>query len=146
MKRPSRRAAGFTILEMLVVLAILSLALGAAVMAKPDSSGARLSAAARSVVATLRVARARAMERNADLVVLVDPQDGAIGSTGALRKLPEGMSVAFTVAAPEQSGRLGGFRFYPDGQSSGGEIALRLNGRVARIAVNWLTGEPRIEP
>ena len=145
MTRLSRRAAGFTIMEMLVVFAIIGLALGAVALGRPDSSGARLSAAARSVVATLRVTRARAMERNTDLVVLVDPQDAAIGSSGALRKLPSGISVVCTVAAPEQNGRLGGFRFYPDGQSSGGEIALRLNDRVSRIAINWLTGEPRIE-
>ena len=44
----------------------------------------------------------------------------------------------------ERSGDLGGIRFYPDGQSSGGEIALTLDGRSARIAVNWLTGEPRL--
>jgi general secretion pathway protein H len=36
-------------------------------------------------------------------------------------------------------------RFYPDGQSSGGEISLVLGGRSARLTVSWLTGEARIE-
>ena len=55
-----------------------------------------------------------------------------------------GMVAAVVVAETERSGDVGGIRFYPDGQSSGGEIALTLDGRSARIAVNWLTGEPRL--
>ena len=54
------------------------------------------------------------------------------------------MTVAMTVAETERAGDSGGIRFFPDGQSSGGEIALTLDGRSARIAVNWLTGEPRL--
>jgi general secretion pathway protein H len=47
-------------------------------------------------------------------------------------------------AESERVGDSGGMRFYPDGQSSGGEIVLALEGRASRIAVNWLTGEPRL--
>jgi general secretion pathway protein H len=54
------------------------------------------------------------------------------------------MTVALTVAETERVANIGGIRFFPDGQSSGGEIALTLEGRSARIAVNWLTGEPQL--
>jgi general secretion pathway protein H len=63
-----------------------------------------------------------------------------------MHTLPRGMIAAVTVAETERFGDRGGIRFYPDGQSSGGEIALTLEGRQARIAVNWLTGEPRLMP
>jgi general secretion pathway protein H len=63
-----------------------------------------------------------------------------------MRSLPRGITVALTVAAPEVAGSRGGLRFYPDGQSSGGEIVLRLGSRSARVTVNWLTGEARVEP
>jgi general secretion pathway protein H len=54
------------------------------------------------------------------------------------------MAVAMTVAENERTTNIGGIRFFPDGQSSGGEIALTLDGRSTRIAVNWLTGEPQL--
>ena len=39
----------------------------------------------------------------------------------------------------------GAIRFFRDGTSSGGEILLTLNKRRARISVNWLTGEARLD-
>jgi general secretion pathway protein H len=56
------------------------------------------------------------------------------------------MAVALTIAEPERAQDSGGLRFYPDGQSSGGEIILALDGHISRIAVNWLTGEARLSP
>ncbi|QND75283.1 GspH/FimT family pseudopilin [Tardiphaga robiniae] len=146
MKRCSRASAGFTILEMLVVLGIMGLSLAAMVMARPDSSGARVNVAARSVAATLRLARARAIERNTDMLVVVDTDQATVGFSGAARPLPRGVRVALTVAASERNGGQGGLRFYPDGQSTGGDIELRIDNRVARVAVDWLTGEPRVQP
>jgi general secretion pathway protein H len=49
-----------------------------------------------------------------------------------------------TIAETERVGDVAGIRFFPDGQSSGGEIALSFEGRSARIAVNWLTGEAQL--
>ena len=51
-----------------------------------------------------------------------------------------------TIAEPERMRDVGGIRFYPDGQSSGGDIVLSLDGRSSRIIVNWLTGEARLGP
>lgn len=146
MKPGVRASLGFTLLEMLVVLAIIAVVLAAMVTVRPNAAGIRISAAARGIAATLRLARARAIERNAETLVLVDPAAAAVGVAGAMRSLPRGISVALTVAAPELAGSRGGLRFYPDGQSSGGEIILRLDGRAARVGVNWLTGEARVEP
>jgi general secretion pathway protein H len=59
-----------------------------------------------------------------------------------MHALPRGMTVVMIAAEKERRGYSAGMRFYPDGQSSGGEIVLALEGRASRIAVNWLTGEP----
>jgi general secretion pathway protein H len=46
------------------------------------------------------------------------------------------------IAEPErQTPSRGGFRFFADGSSTGGDVLLRLGSREARICVNWLTGE-----
>jgi general secretion pathway protein H len=145
MKRTRRSVAGFTLLELLVVLGIIAVVLGTMIIARPNASGARVNTAARAILATLRLARAQAIERNAEIVVSIDPQTRTIRSPQGKWQLPDGVHMALTYAESERVGALGGLRFYPDGQSSGGEISLGLGGRNARLTVSWLTGEARIE-
>lgn len=145
MKRARRHAAGFTLLELLVVLGIIAVVLGTMILARPNASGARVNTVARNVLATLRLARAQAMERNTEIVVSIDPQTRTIGSPQGKWQLPDGVHIVLTFAESEKRDATGGLRFYPDGQSSGGEISLGLSGRSARLTVSWLTGEARIE-
>jgi general secretion pathway protein H len=134
MKRTRRHVAGFTLLELLVVLGVVGVVLGTMIIARPNTSGTRVNAVARTVLATLRLARAQAIERNTEIEVSIDPQTHMVIS-----------HVVLTFAESEKRGAAGGLRFYPDGQSSGGDISLALGGRNARLSVSWLTGEARIE-
>jgi general secretion pathway protein H len=145
MKRSRNGMAGFTLLELLVVLGIVAVVLGTMMLARPHASGARVNATARAVVATLQLARAQAVARNAEIVVEIDPQTRTLRSPQGQWQLPAGVHIALTFAQSEAKGAAGGLRFYPDGQSSGGDISLRLDDRVARLSVSWLTGEARIE-
>lgn len=141
----ANRSAGFTLVELLVVMGILGLILAAVLSARPRTAATRVAATARAVAATLRLARATAMAGNAETVVRIDPEGRRIGLRGSMHALPRGMAVAMTVAEAERVGDSGGLRFYPDGQSSGGVIILTLEGKASRIAVDWLTGEPRLD-
>ena len=143
MKRLAR-SAGFTLVELLVVMGIVGLILAVVLSAKPKTAAARVAVAARAVAATLQLARAQAMATNTETVVRIDTQSRQFGLLGSMHALPRGMTVAMTVAETERIEGSGGMRFYPDGQSSGGEIVLMLDGRASRIAVNWLTGEPQL--
>jgi general secretion pathway protein H len=144
MKRPAPSSAGFTLAELLVVIGIIALVLAGTLSAKPKAVAARVAVTARSVTATLQLARAQAMSSNAETLFRIDVEKGRFGLPSSMHALPRGMMAAVVVAETERAGDLGGIRFYPDGQSSGGEIALTLEGRSVRIAVNWLTGEPRL--
>lgn len=146
MKRPAPSSAGFTLAELLVVIGIIALVLAGTLSAKPKAAVTRVAVTARSVAATLQLARAQAMSSNAETLFRIDVEKGRFGLPNAMHTLPRGMVAAVVIAEAERAGDLGGIRFYPDGQSSGGEIALTLEGRSARIAVNWLTGEPRLMP
>ncbi len=145
MKRARRHVAGFTLLELLVVLAIVGVVLGTMIIARPNASGARVNAVARTLVATLRLARAQAVQRNTEIVVSIDPQTRTVTSPQGKWQLPDGVHVILTYAETEKRAGAGGLRFYPDGQSSGGELKLALGGRSARLTVSWLTGEARVE-
>ncbi|MBR0697763.1 GspH/FimT family pseudopilin [Bradyrhizobium lablabi] len=130
--------------ELLVVMGVVGLILAAAIAARPKAAATRVAVAARAIAATMQLARANAMASNMETVVRIDTRSGRFGPPGSMHSLPRGMQIALTVADAERAGDTGGIRFYPDGQSSGGVIALTLDKSSAGVAVNWLTGEPRL--
>jgi len=144
MRRRTKSSAGFTLVELLVVMGIMGLVLVVVVGARPKATTTRIAVTARAVGATLQLARAQAMASNTETVFRIDTERLQFGLPRAMHSFPKGMTVAMTVAETERVADVGGIRFFPDGQSSGGEIALMLDGRSARIAVNWLTGESQL--
>jgi general secretion pathway protein H len=144
----SRTSAGFTLLEMLVVLAILGLvvALALPTLQRPPDN-LRLEAATRTLASALRFSRAQAIARNVDVVLTIHADRRVFeSSTGSAVQLDQEISVEMIFAALERrGGAVGAIRFFPDGSSSGGDIVLTLNKRRARISVNWLTGEARLD-
>ena len=140
-------AAGFTLLEMLIMIAILALATAVAmpILARP-SDGVRLQATARDLINALRLTRAMAIARNAEIALTIDIDKRTFASA-AIRTQSFGPDIAteLTFAKPEQTARSsGGFRFFPDGSSTGGDVHLRLRGRKTNICVDWLTGEAQL--
>ncbi|WOH53704.1 GspH/FimT family pseudopilin [Bradyrhizobium sp. sBnM-33] len=142
MKQRARPSAGFTLVELLVVMGITGLVLVVVLNARPKVAATRVAVTARAVGTTLQLARAQAMASNTETVFRIDTEKMQFGLPRSMHSLPKGMTVAMTVAEAERAANVGSIRFFPDGQSSGGEIALMLDGRSAHIAVNWLTGEP----
>jgi general secretion pathway protein H len=141
MKRLAKN--GFTLLEMLAALALIALAGGAAAqLLRPQSPRLRLEAAARALCGTLKAAQARAEATQAPAVVAIDVNAKTYtSSVGGLGRLPNDTTVTLTLARGETGAAGGAIKFFPDGGSTGGDIALELEGRAtANISVNWLTG------
>jgi general secretion pathway protein H len=137
-------ARGFTLLELIVVLAIAALLVAVVV---PLGSHRRdhdaLQAGAREIAAALRLARSRAILSNRPTSFLVDVENGFYRPPGATaaRAVPTGSHVALYTAQQELlSGTTGAIRFYPDGSSTGGGLGLSLGGERYEILVDWLTG------
>jgi general secretion pathway protein H len=137
-------SSGFTLIELLVVMGIMGVIFSVAFVAKPKSASARVVVAARAVASSMQLARAQAMSKNIETVIFIDATKREFGQRGYMHGLPRGMAIALTVAETERNRNIGGLRFYPDGQSSGGDILLSLEGQRSSIRVNWLTGEARI--
>lgn len=127
---------------MLTVLAILGLAgASAAQLLRPPSPKLLLATAVQALCGTLRAAQARAAATRSPASVVIDVEDKTyMSSVGGLGRLPAQTAIKLTLARDQADARRGAIAFYPEGGSSGGDIALSLNGRQATISVNWLTG------
>jgi general secretion pathway protein H len=142
------KRAGFTLIEALLVLFIVSAVTALALPAVwVHSPRMRLEAEAGRVLSALRLTRADAVRRNQEASVFVDTERRTVGSTlGVIARLDRQIEIAMTFAASERNrGGAGGIRFFPNGQSSGGEIRLRLGEAQARLTVNWATGHAAID-
>jgi general secretion pathway protein H len=134
---------GFTLLELIVVLAIAAVILAMALPVGGKRSGRELERAARDVAASLRVARERAILTNEGATLTVDLEHGfyQADGTGRLAAFPRGTEVRLATTADEQEGRrIGHIRFYPDGSASGGGVLLSRDGEHRAVLVDWLTG------
>lgn len=139
---------GFTLVEVIVVLVIISLMLAlVGTSISRNISGAEMRTAASKMAAALRYTRTQAILKKEEKVLLVDTEN--LSYTAADREpqeLPEGMKVELNTARSElTSETVGGIRFYPDGGSTGGNVRLEANGRIYKINVAWLTGEASVE-
>ncbi|UEM24404.1 GspH/FimT family pseudopilin (plasmid) [Skermanella mucosa] len=140
-------ANGFTLLEMLVVLAIMALV---AALALPDlgrlAPSLRQRAAAGELAAALRDARGQAIRSNDETVLTLDIGSG----TYALSYRPDTRQLgAFdffmrTAIQETEGDRVGSIRFFPDGSSTGGRISLSSGRSSHTVTVDWLTGHVRI--
>lgn len=144
-----RNPAGFTLVELLVVMVIIALVLGlVATSISRSISGAESRVAARKVVASLRYTRARAILDKTETIFMVDTETRSYRAPGREEVvLPEGIDVLLTTANSElTSEAAGGIRFFPDGGSTGGHVDLIVRGREYRVDVAWLTGEATLAP
>lgn len=146
-----RRARGFTLLELLVVMVILAAVVGLVVprfgAALP---GVELKGAARDVASALRYARGRAIATRSDIAVVFDVDAATYRIEGAgaderERSLGRNVSARLVTGRSELRGEsVGAISFFPDGSSTGGRVTLRSGERVFEVDVQWLTGRVSI--
>lgn len=161
---PGAPAAGFSLLEMLLVMALVAATSLLAVAAMSGGTqGMQLRAGAKDVAAQFRFARAVAISSGEPQDVVIDPAarrwQGAKGRTG---DLPAGGEIVFTGARaaqffpPDPGGGGDGqavdgkgvVRFFADGAATGGRVRM-LAGEAGKrggwdVDVGWLTGEVRV--
>jgi general secretion pathway protein H len=129
--------AGFTLIEMLVVLAIMVLISGLGFPMVERALQRQQFESDRSRV-YLAVAQARADALRGGRIVEVQEPSSADG-LGPLRAGEDGLPNGTVLSFPPQ-----GLRFYPDGTSSGGTVRLEEHGRSIEFTVNPDTGVIRV--
>lgn len=140
-----RAAAGFTLLELLIVLTIVGIAFAAlSGYLFADRSTLSLQSASQELAGVLRRARGQALAQNIETAVFLDLKARRFGMEGGGETwdLPENTEVQFLTALEElSSDSRGVIRFFPDGSSTGGGVTLRSGNRTNTVQVRWLTGQ-----
>jgi len=146
--RHSHLNSGFTLLELMVVLAIAALLLTVTPpLITAAMPGVELKASARRVAAGLRLAREEAIRSGRDIAFTLDLRERTFQVDGGYRKgrFPEDLKVTLEAAEREMlSEEAGAVRFFPDGSSTGGRIVLSREGAGYQVGVQWLTGRIRM--
>jgi len=145
--RPRPRSTGFSLLELLVALAIAALIAAVTLPALRPSPVAELRSSAQLVAAELRQTRLDAMDSGRPLALLVDTAQRTLQQQHRQdpRRLPDNLVIGLSTAQREMLGpHRGGIRFWPDGSATGGRVTLESGPLRIRVDVEWLTGRVRI--
>jgi general secretion pathway protein H len=142
--------AGFTLLEMVCVLAIVGLMAAVLLPAIPrQTSRTRLEAYAIETAALLKADRNAAIRRRLDVTTQVDAPSRSLrsGASGQTVHVPE--DVRFETLLPRNCDNrpvVASISFFASGMSCGGVIMLARLDAGYEIRVNWLTGRIEVVP
>ena len=140
--RPQTQS-GFTLVEMLVVLALIGLT---AAISLPYASNAgyaqKLDATASRLVSTFQTAQSQAYISNSVVIVRLDrdARNWTTSVNGQPFQLDPAIKVVASTIEGEVTDKEIGYRFFPEGGNSGGHVNLSWAEDRAEINLNWLTG------
>ena len=137
--------AGYTLLELLVVLAIISLMVGMApsIYAR-IVPGFQLRQFANDFSNELRLLRSEA--RESQKIVGVQIENGGvqvIGSSGDIR-LPDGVLATFEPLEMWSTQEETKLLYYPSGHSNGGSVSFSRGQQTVEVHVDWLSGAVKV--
>ena len=147
MRIPGRNH-GFTLLELILVMFIVVLAVGAiSVNIGHGNVSVKLKTVARDIASALRYAHGQALMTRQPVWVEFNLAKNEYRISGRDKnyEFSDQIDVSMTIAEEsfDQQGS-GRIQFYPDGSSSGGRIDLEWEGFLQRIDINWLNGKVSI--
>jgi len=142
-----RRHRGVSLLEMLLVIALLAaISVLAAGAMTGGFAGMQLRSEAKQIAAQLRYTRTQAIATGRPQRFTIDPESRTWTAPGNRKgEIPGQLGIRFTGAREVQPRRgEGAIVFFPDGASTGGRVQLSAKKAAMNVDVTWLTGEVRL--
>lgn len=134
-------ARGFSLIELLVVLTIVSVLVGSIsylVVNKQET----LSTVSANIVQNLRLVRQRAIRDDRPYQVEINLGNNSLHFIDEVVELSGDVSVTVRTAENQLiENEIAGMTFYPDASSSGGVITLETDKEVFQISVIWISGK-----
>lgn len=141
---------GFTLLEIVCVLAIIALLAAIALPALPrHTSLPGIEAYALETAALLNADHDAAQRQHRDVATVIDAASHAIrsGASGHMLQWPSDVTVQSLLAARcNRQATAATIRYLASGMSCGGVISLTRDGVGYQVRVNWLTGGAEVVP
>jgi general secretion pathway protein H len=134
---------GFTLLEMIIVLFLISLITGLSVISFSSFlPGAKFNAAGREMAAMLRQARSLARMNMESQTLVIDLDNKTFGIAGLAEKHipPDSLIKVIDPVSGEIVQGKYSFVFHPASVTGGGTIIMSLRKRMLRIDIDPLTG------
>jgi general secretion pathway protein H len=141
---PTSGEGGFTLLELLVVLAIMGLLIAAtpAIIAAARP-GRDALAVTRALAENIRTARAIAVRENRMTAFALNNGHTVTLPAGPSYDIPASVPVRMVRTREGQPGNR--IVFYPDGSATGSLLLIGSAGHQHRILVHWLTGRVAVD-
>ena len=136
---------GFTLIELLIVLAIMVLATTLFTSGmRVGTTGAELHEATQEMKAALDQTRSLAIAGNRVTALIVE-NGHLYREPRSEHRLSSRVSIALSGgSAAADNGSGSAIYFFPDGSSSGGEIAFAVDKTLGVVNVDWFTGHASI--
>jgi prepilin-type N-terminal cleavage/methylation domain-containing protein len=145
----ARNRAGFTLVEMIVVIAILATVSAVTLPSFRAGNDDAITVGSKTLANFIARARQTSIERGEAVTLIVEPESARYwvmeNATAADSLLTSGsfeLPADAKLVATQQRLR---YRFLPSGRASGDPLTLRLGARAAVISVDRWTGDGRAE-
>ncbi len=135
------RKSGFTLVEVLVVLTIVSLVVGS-ITYVAFNTRQDIQSVSREIVQSIKLIQQRSIREDKPYQIEIDISENSISFEESKVDIPKNISLTVKTAASQIIDEdVVGMTFYPDASSTGGSIVLESGDEVYEITVVWISGK-----